>query len=100
MTITQTYVSPAKTRAIAEDVYIYGYPLVTLEMTRRVTTNTTPLLGCAPRWANSLMRGRIRLSRTETSRVRMPTHYIPRRGSISPRNRTFSRFQTPRAATS
>jgi hypothetical protein len=36
----QTNVSPAEARAIAEDVYICGYPLVTMEMTRRVTTNT------------------------------------------------------------
>jgi hypothetical protein len=41
----QTSVSPAEARAIAEDVYIYGYPLVTLEMTRRVTTNTTAPVG-------------------------------------------------------
>jgi hypothetical protein len=38
--LAQTNVSHAEARAIAEDAYIYGYPLVTLEMTRRVTTNT------------------------------------------------------------
>src|SRR3977135_3072595 len=41
----QTNVSPAEASAIAEDVYIYGYPLVTLEMTRRVTTNTAAPVG-------------------------------------------------------
>jgi hypothetical protein len=41
----QTNVSPAEARAIAEDVYIYGYPLVTLEMTRRVTSNTAEPAG-------------------------------------------------------
>jgi hypothetical protein len=41
----QTNVSPTEARAIAEDVYIYGYPLVTLEMTRRVTTNTAAPAG-------------------------------------------------------
>lgn len=41
----QTNVSPAEARAIAEDVYIYGYPLVTMEMTRRVTTNTAAPAG-------------------------------------------------------
>ena len=41
----QTTVSPAEASAIAEDVYIYGYPLVTLEMTRRVTTNTEGPVG-------------------------------------------------------
>lgn len=35
----QNSVATAEARAIAEDAYIYGYPLVTLEMTRRVTTN-------------------------------------------------------------
>lgn len=31
--------SPAEAKAIAMDAYIYGYPLVTVEMTRRVMTN-------------------------------------------------------------
>jgi hypothetical protein len=42
---TPTNVSPAEARAIAEDVYIYGYPLITLEMTRLVTTSTTAPAG-------------------------------------------------------
>jgi hypothetical protein len=41
----QSGVTPAEARAIAEDAYIYGYPLVTLEMTRRVTTNTAAPAG-------------------------------------------------------
>ena len=41
----QTNVSPAEARTIAEDAYVYGYPLVTLEMTRRVTTNTAAPAG-------------------------------------------------------
>lgn len=32
--------TPAEARAIAEEAYIYGYPLVTMEYTRRVMTNT------------------------------------------------------------
>jgi hypothetical protein len=32
--------SSAEATSIATDAYIYGYPLVTVEMTRRVTTNT------------------------------------------------------------
>lgn len=32
-------VTPDEARQIAEDAYIYGYPLVTMEMTRRVMTN-------------------------------------------------------------
>ena len=38
-------VEPTEARAIAEDAYIYGYPLITLEMTRRVTTNTAAPVG-------------------------------------------------------
>ncbi len=38
-------VTPTEARAIAEDAYIYGYPLVTMEMTRRVTTNTVAPAG-------------------------------------------------------
>ena len=33
-------VTPDEARAIAEEAYVYGYPLVTMEMTRRVLTNT------------------------------------------------------------
>ena len=31
--------TPSEAKSIAEDAYIYGYPLVTMEMTRRVMTN-------------------------------------------------------------
>jgi hypothetical protein len=41
----QSSVTPAEARAIAEGAYIFGYPLVTLEMTRRVTTNTAAPVG-------------------------------------------------------
>jgi hypothetical protein len=32
-------VTPSEAKAIGEDAYIYGYPLVTMDMTRQVTTN-------------------------------------------------------------
>ncbi len=35
----QAAVSPEEAMAIGVDAYIYGYPLVTMEMTRRVMTN-------------------------------------------------------------
>lgn len=41
----QTRVSPAEAAAAAEEAYIYGYPLITLEVTRRVTTNTAAPAG-------------------------------------------------------
>ncbi len=41
--------TPDETLAAATDAYIYGYPLVTMEITRRVMTNTTcPSSGHAP----------------------------------------------------
>ena len=36
-------ISAQEARQIAEDVYIYGYPLITMEMTRRVMTNVREL---------------------------------------------------------
>jgi len=38
-------ISAQEARQIAEDVYIYGYPLITMEMTRRVMTNVHELEG-------------------------------------------------------
>ena len=38
-------ISAQEARQIAEDVYIYGYPLITMEMTRRVMTNVRELEG-------------------------------------------------------
>jgi hypothetical protein len=37
--------SPDEARAIAEEAYIYGYPLVTMEYTRRVLTNVAEPVG-------------------------------------------------------
>jgi hypothetical protein len=38
-------ITPAEAQAIAVDAYIYGYPLVTMEMTRRVMTNVQEPVG-------------------------------------------------------
>jgi hypothetical protein len=37
---------------LATDAYIFGYPLVTMEMTRRVVTNVATPEGTPPRWGN------------------------------------------------
>lgn len=50
-------IAPEEARAIAEDAYIYGYPLVTMEMTRRVLTNTAAPQGIrAPMGQFALLR--------------------------------------------
>ena len=50
-------VTPDEARAIAEDAYVYGYPLVTMEMTRRALTNTaTPEGVRAPMGQFALLR--------------------------------------------
>jgi hypothetical protein len=41
----QAKLSEKQATDIGAEVYIYGYPLVTLEMTRRVTTNTAEPVG-------------------------------------------------------
>src|SRR5262245_28911652 len=37
--VTRAQLTPAEAKQIAIDAYIYGYPLVTMEITRRVITN-------------------------------------------------------------
>jgi hypothetical protein len=39
MTSKKISISPDEAKSIAEEVYIYGYPLVTMEYTKRVMTN-------------------------------------------------------------
>lgn len=42
---TEDALSPQEARQIAEDAYVYGYSLVTMEMTRRVMTNVREPVG-------------------------------------------------------
>ncbi len=49
-------VKGAEDFGIASDAYIYGYPLITMEMTRRVTTNVAKPEGTRARWAARRMR--------------------------------------------
>ena len=44
----QPKLSEKQATEIGTDVYVYGYPLITLEMTRRLTTNTAAPPGLRP----------------------------------------------------
>ena len=50
---TQTAQKPGAEQAVSDaiDVYIYGYPLVTMDMTRRVFTNVVRPGRATPPWA-------------------------------------------------
>ena len=70
-------VAPAATREkenemetveIGIEAYVYGYPLVTMEMTRRVMTNVAAPKGPTPRWASSAACGTTPTPRSRTSR--------------------------------
>ena len=69
---------------IASDAYIYGYPLVTMEMTRRIMTNVASPTGYAR--SDGAVRQGARISRpppSATSRRPTPTRSTPSPGSIS-----------------
>ena len=51
---------------LATDAYIYGYPLVTMEMTRRVITNVASAEGTQGRWVTSSSCGNIPTHRSAT----------------------------------
>ena len=72
---------------LATDAYIFGYPLVTMEMTRRVITNVAAPEGRGRRWARSSSCGSIPTRRSGTSPRRMPTRSTPLHFSMSARNR-------------
>ena len=65
---------------LATDAYVYGYPLMTMEMTRRVMTNVAAVEGPAGRWA--------RLRGEGQPRATTPSY---RHGSKSPCNRRQTR---------
>ena len=39
--------------ALATETYVYAYPLVTMEMTRRIMTNVAAPKARAPQWVSS-----------------------------------------------
>ena len=81
--------------ALATDAYIYGYPLVTMEMTRRVITNVATPVGHAR--ADGPDHQAARISRrvvSGTSPRRTPTRSIRPRFSMSARSRGCSASPT------
>jgi hypothetical protein len=51
---------------LATDAYIFGYPLVTMEMTRRIMTNVAAPEGNRGPWGNSSGHGNIQTHRSAT----------------------------------
>ena len=85
----------AEAFALATEAYIYGYPLVTMEMTRRVMTNVEKPQGThAPMGQFVRMREYPERARIATSPRRTPTRSTPPPGSTSPRSRGSSACPT------
>ena len=63
---------------LATDAYVYGYPLVTMEMTRRVFTNVARPEGTHAPMGHSLKCASIPPPHSMTLPHRTPTHSTPR----------------------
>jgi hypothetical protein len=97
---SQANLSETQATEIGTAAYIFGYPLVTMEVTRRVTTNTADPAGLRAPMGQFAHARRFPPPTYRDIPVPMPTRCTPQAGLTSPRNRTFSIFQKPRAATS
>jgi hypothetical protein len=74
----------------ANDAYIYGYPLVTMDMARKLMRRCEEVAapwGRSSRWT------------TTGSQLPAPTRYLPPLGSMSPENRGSSESRTWETAT-
>ena len=69
------------------EAYIYGYPLVTMEMTRRVMTNVEKPEGTRRRWATCFGLEVIPMPSTGTLRHPTPIPYTRPHGWMSARSR-------------
>ena len=78
----------------AVDAYVYGYPFVTMDMTRKQFTNVAaPDAAHAP-MGQILSSGRIQPSITTPSPLRTPTRFTRQLGSTFRRSLGFSVFPT------
>jgi hypothetical protein len=85
---TAAQVSTEEARAIGVDAYLYFYPLVTMDLTRKQLTNVEPGaggLGGPPNTFVNIPEYRAPTSRSWSAPT--STRFIPARGSTSPRSR-------------
>jgi hypothetical protein len=75
---------------LATDAYIYGYSLVTMEMTRRVMTNVAAPVGTRGPMGTIIKYREYPNASFKDVTARMPTPSIPWRGSKSARSRGYS----------
>jgi len=81
-------------REAAIDAYVYAYPLVTMEITRRVMTNVEKAEGSKAPMGHFAACARTRQSTITRSPRPMPTRCTPWPGSTSPRSRGSSASRT------
>ena len=74
---------------IGTDAYIFGYPLVTMEFTRRVMTNATEPGGNHAPMGQFYNAGLIQMLRLGMSLLPMPTRCTRPLGWTFPKSRTF-----------
>jgi hypothetical protein len=77
----QDLAKEAEAALVAAEGYIYGYPLVTMEMTRRVMTNVEKPTGPTRPWGSSCACASTRMRSTATSPRPTPTRSTPPPGS-------------------
>ena len=96
-TAADNAITPDAAHAIAVNAYLYFYPLVTMDITRKQSVNVEP--GRVWQRPDEHVRQRplvsVRRYEELVVRVEFPAPSIPSRGSISPRSRKLFPHRTP-----